>query len=251
MNTHSFCFSARLLLQFAIIFETSSGLYISLYGAFGSFQYWQLLYYTNLSNLAVLVLFTVLSAKNLYFICQQKKSQHTVQPRAFLFKIQIALTWVICITGIVWHTLLVPFIQSHPEFKAAMESALAKPSDMAAMLYSMQLLHTWSPFLAFSNWLLFCPKGQITRLTPLTWLLIPTSYFIFICIWVYTVGPVNQQLHIIYPYPFIDFANNPVSVIWLNIAFIAMGMLVLAYLFWGLDCLMKRWRFHISPQQVQ
>lgn len=249
MSKQALYFTFQLLLQLAIIIVTSYGLYISLYGAFSSFQGWQLLYYTNLSNLAILILFAVLFGKNISYICQNKKKDcHTQLNNAYLFKIQAALTWAICITGIVWHTLLVPFIKNHPEIKTAIGAALPNAFDMTAMLQSFELLHTWSPLLTFLFWLLFCPKGRITSLMPIIWLLIPASYFIFICIWVYMVGPVNQQLNIIYPYPFIDFANYPALTIWRNIIVIALGMLLLAYIFWGIDHLLKRWIFHIDKK---
>ena len=232
-------FLFKLCLRLAIVVVIAWGLFIDLYSAFGAFQSWQLLYYTNLSNLAVMLLFIYLIVKAL----RNKQETNQASYRQYLpssEQLKMALTWAISITGIVWHIALAPALDEHIAQGGKVIQALPASFDMVEFMLSVSLLHTWSPLLVFLDWLLFSPKKRLPLYTPLTWLLIPLGYFAFICAWVQGIGPVNAELHITYPYPFIDFSAYPATQIGCNIAIIAVGAVVLGYIYWGINWLLGK-----------
>ena len=226
---------ARLGLRFPLVAVIAYGLYLNLYGAFNAFQPWLLLFYTTQSNALVLLLFLVICVYDLKQLAPHYRETRLPQ---WLQGSKTALTWAISITGIVWHLMLAPYIENYSGLE------ILTPE----LLLSFSLLHTWSPLLAFIDWIMFDPKGTLKRLTPLRWLLIPIAYFAFICVWVAFVGPVNPDLGLTYPYPFIDFATYGALAIWRNVAFIAAGMLLLAYLFYAADKLLAKTTLHISSK---
>lgn len=233
----------KLFLRSIIVVIIGWGLFISLFSAFGSFQFWQLLYYTNLSNLAVMLLFIYLIIHDLRSIDKQKTVAHSSKNHIpCSTRLKVALTWAISITGIVWHTLLAPFFDQLLLKGGNTIDALPPTFSMTQFILSISLLHTWSPLLVFLDWLIFNPKGKISLYAPLTWLQIPALYLAFICIWVDAVGPVNEHLYINYPYPFIDFSTYPATQICANIGIITIGMTVLGYLYWGIDRLLLKLR---------
>lgn len=228
----------RMVLRLTLIGVIVAGLYCMHYAAFGSFQIWPFLFYTNLSNLAVLLIIFTLFAQDLALL--KKKKLFTENQQRCLQQIKIAFTWAISITGIVWHLVLVPAIERHiqnPEIVAQFIPLLGT-INIDDLLLSMTFLHTWAPLLAFADWLLFSKKGVIKRLTPVKWLLIPAGYFVFICAWVNLIGPVNSQYNLIYPYGFIDFTENSAWVVWRNVGITGLFALVLGYLYFALDNLL-------------
>ncbi|CAK7012609.1 Pr6Pr family membrane protein [Saezia sanguinis] len=234
------CTRTKLLLQLglrcAVILVICYGLYLALYGAFGAFQSWQLSFYTVQSNALVLLLFIGLAVNDLRLLI----SPSHVPPQAHekagfsIHQIKVALTWAISITGIVWHLLLVPYIEQLPE------QVFFSPSISPSILLSFSLLHTWSPLLVFLDWLLFDRKGTLHITTPWWWLLIPLAYFAFICLKVHFTGPVNAEFGLVYPYPFIDFNALGARAVAINVVFMATGMLILGYIYWGIDRLLSK-----------
>lgn len=230
----------RLLLHISIVAVTGFGLYLNLFAAWDhSFQPWLILFYTTLSNTAVMLLFTWLCISDLGQIKQTHvRSSPFMQTRRSglrngTLQLKIALTWAISITAIVWHTLLVPHMQNNFEAEFL---AYIPPK----MILSFELLHTWSAVLAFADWLLFDHKGSIKITAPLYWLLIPISYLAFICGWVHFIGPINIALNMTYPYPFIDFATYGSAATWKNIALMTAGMLALGFIFYLMDWLLGK-----------
>lgn len=221
MNDNRLIFALRLFLFSALIAVISYGIYLAVYGAFGQFQRWQFLFYTLQSNTLILLLFTGLLFQHLFF------RYHRLP--AWLLQTKIALTWAISITGLVWHLILLPEIK---------QLHLSTPFSPGLWL-SFSLLHTWSPLLAFIDWFCFDKKGSISIKAPFCWLLIPLSYFIFICLKVHFTGPINAELGIIYPYPFIDFSKFGTAIVLRNVFFMMIGMTLLGLSYYLLDKAIK------------
>lgn len=226
-------FFLRLSLRCSLCIVIAYGLYLNLFSAFSQqFQAWLLLFYTTISNSLVLLVFLWLCVYDFRLLLSSAKPQTT--PYSLIFRIKVMLTWAISITGIVWHILLVP--RMTPELLATAPAYV----DLPALLMSFSLLHTWSPLLVFLDWLFFDSKNRIERFAPIRWLCIPLAYFVFICIWVNTVGPVNADYGFTYPYPFLDFQANGNAKTWCGIMVILLGMLSLGYFYLVIDRLIPR-----------
>lgn len=237
-NTTKLSIVIRLLLRLCLVFIILYGLYLNTYAGFGAFQPWLLLFYTTQSNFLVMLVFLVFCIADLRALLTHT-SVSSLSCSAFvnnMYAVKTALTWAISITGIVWHLLLVSEMQKMAPQITAQTGLVITPE----LWLSLDLLHTGSPLLAFLDWLLFSPKGKIKWLTPVRWLIIPLSYFVFICCWVNGVGPVKPEYSFIYPYPFLDFQANGVLRTWLGLLVILLGMLGLGYLYLLFDRLVLK-----------
>ncbi|MGL4667129.1 MAG: Pr6Pr family membrane protein [Saezia sp.] len=234
MNTGSnkALLALKILLRLSIVIVIAYGLYLNLYGGFGNqFQSWLLLFYTTQSNALVMLVFAILCAQNIREFFAAPSASNPCCTSARMEGIKTGLTWAISITGIVYHLLLVSELQRMAPEVTAQTGVVITPE----LWLSLDLLHTWSPLLAFMDWLLFSPKGTMRRFTPVKWLLIPLGYFVFICLWVNLVAPVKPEYTFTYPYPFLDFQANGLVETCKGLVVILLGMLVLGYLYLGLD----------------
>ena len=94
-------------------------------------------------------------------------------------------------------------------------------------LLASQLLHYLTPILIGSYWLLFVPKGGLTRADPLRWALLPLAYL------PYALARARQDGR--YPYPFLNVDQLGAVQVALNCATIAMGFLLVGLLMVWLD----------------
>ena len=94
------------------------------------------------------------------------------------------------------------------------------------------LLHYTVPPLVALFWLMFAPKGGLTRMDPLRWALLPLVYF------PYAVA--RGRLDGRYPYPFMDVAKLGWVDVLTNAAVIASGFLLAGLLLVLIDQLMRR-----------
>lgn len=248
MNTESNkpLLALKILLRLGIVIVIVYGLYLNLYGGFGNeFQSWLLLFYTTQSNTLVMLVFAILCIHDVRdFFVPASAQAKPCRMRARMESIKIALTWAISITGIVYHLLLVSELK-----RMAPEITLQTGLVLTPELWlSLDLLHTWSPLLAFVDWLFFSKKGAMRPLTPFKWLLIPLAYFVFICLWVNLVAPVKPEYTFTYPYPFLDFQANGVLETWKGLLIILFGMLCLGYAYLMLDLLLGKVMAYFSKR---
>jgi len=221
----------KILIRLSLVVVVIYGLYLNLYGGFGNeFQSWLLLFYTTQSNALVMLVFAILCIHDVRDFFAAKPSQ-SCRMRERMEGVKVALTWAISITGIVYHLLLVSELHRMAPEITAQTGLVLTPE----LWLSLDLLHTWSPLLAFMDWLLFSKKGNMRLVTPLKWLLIPLIYFVFICLWVNLVAPVKPEYSFTYPYPFLDFQANGVWETWKGLLIILTGMLCLGYAYLMLD----------------
>jgi len=80
------------------------------------------------------------------------------------------------------------------------------------------LSHYSVPPLVALYWLVFAPKGRLTRIDPLLWTILPLAYFPY--------ALARAQIDGRYPYPFIDAAKLGWPQVLYNATVIALGFLI-------------------------
>lgn len=168
-------------------------------------------------NLTVLTYYTVMSniACAVYYLpaaVYQARKQETLLP-----KWKGALVMCITVTGLVYQTLL-----------------SGRFEMQGTQFLSTLLLHYVVPVSCVLDWLLFDRKGRYSWKTPITWMLAPGVYFVFVMVAVQLgahLGPYGEK----YPYFFMDVDTLGFGAV-LLIA-LAMGgfFLILGYLMVLLD----------------
>lgn len=204
-NTYAF-------IAFKVIFVLICGYGLLLHmgpGKWSSFNY-----YTVLSNA---VCFLYFSASLVYNIRRLRagKGVLTLRPRW-----EASVVFCITITFLIYHFILRPasFVMNDAGFFTA----------------SNMIVHYIVPAMTLLDWLLFCPKGRLLRFDPLYWLLIPLFYFVFIIIRAPFAGNIAGT-DSPYPYDFMDIQAHGWGTVIGNIGWIALGMLVLAYVIYFID----------------
>ena len=161
---------------------------------------WALLwYFTITTNLLVAIVFTTLAIK----------------PAAIHPSLIACTTLNILLVGIIYALLL------HGLTELSGDSAIAN-----------FLLHMVTPILVPIFWLIFTPKGHLTRRDPLLWTIYPFIYFSYALI----RGEFTHR----YPYPFMNVNILGWSHTLLNAVIIAIAFLITGWLFVWLDTLLAR-----------
>ncbi|MDR1237239.1 MAG: Pr6Pr family membrane protein [Propionibacteriaceae bacterium] len=133
-----------------------------------------------------------------------------------------AVTVCIALTFLVFHFVLRPSMFSMGEYSTSVANALA---------------HYAVPLMAIADWLAFDPKGQMKKLDPVKWLLIPAAYLAF--------ALVRAQFGIYagsdsrYPYFFIDIDQYGGPQVVVNCLAIAAAYTLLGYAVYALDWTMS------------
>lgn len=144
-------------------------------------------FYTNLSNLAVLVYFALLSP---YFYASASL-RPLISHAEFLIMMSIMLTFC------VFHLILYPAIQgavSHAEHTR--EFYIAYADNL--------ILHYLVPWLVFFYWIFCAPdKAELTMADAFIWTLFPIAYLLSIFFRA-KQGLIIQETGTPYPYPFLD-----------------------------------------------
>lgn len=190
------------------------GLFIKLGLYRGKIKWYTLMYYTNWSNFFVFVLFLFL----LLFQEYDKSKK--------LLNIKGGVTMMILLTGFIYH-----FLLNGKDFDM-------QPITTAEGLGSF-LLHYYTPFLVFLDWLLWDKKGMFFQKAALFWSAIPYIYMILI-FWVASKGSFIPNQNTNYPYRFIavdllGWERVLVNVIALSACYIAAG-----YVYVGFDKLLSK-----------
>jgi hypothetical protein len=94
------------------------------------------------------------------------------------------------------------------------------------------LLHMVTPILVPLFWLIFIPKGKLSRRDPLLWAIYPLAYLFY--------ALVRGELTHRYPYPFMNVNDLGWSRTIMNAFLIAVAFLVASWFFVWLDSLLAR-----------
>ena len=150
-------------------------------------------YYTNLSNLLVLVYFALI-APWLY----AKKALRPLIPHA-----EFALMMTILLTFAVFHLLLMPKIRA--QLRGVRRSRL-----WYIVCVDNLVVHYIVPLLTLAYWLLCSPgKAALSAPDALAWTVIPLVYLLAILLRARLCGPIFGT-DSAYPYPFLDIPNRGV-----------------------------------------
>lgn len=144
-------------------------------------------FYTNLSNLLVLIYFALI-APRLY----ARKSLHPLIPHA-----EFSVMMSIMLTFCVFHAMIFPAVS------AAARRAKRTDAFYIAIVNNV-IVHYLVPWLVFLYWLLCSPSKQALRAwDALLWTLIPALYLMFTFICAGRRG-IIEETGSPYPYPFLD-----------------------------------------------
>lgn len=228
MKINSFSFSiiqnraAALIFRFAALFACGAGL-VALTAAGGRINWMNLIYFTNLSNLACLIFYLHLIIKTIIDINKQGVCGVSSAPPFFRGSVMMMLT----VTMLVYH-----FMLSGTGFVMTVNSD-------PKILTANYLLHYAAPILTLLDWLLFDIKKVFKRAYPLLWLTIPFCYTVFVFIRAETGGLIGGTGSR-YPYYFLDADALGMSGVTAYAGLLALAFLVLGYVFYILDNFLTR-----------
>ena len=162
-------------------------------------------WYTNLSNIMVLI----------YFICQL----FGVKCSTF---VSLSVTLAITMTFLIYHFLL------HPEAKKAY-----KEGTLGWSIYSVNnlSLHYFCPILTIIYWLVFIDKTDLRYFHGIAWLIIPALYILYTHIRVEFNIIIDAESKEVYPYPFMNVRDFGLKRVTINILVLMMFFIVLGLLF--------------------
>lgn len=175
------------------------------------------LYYTILSNLMCFVFIGICLVKNItQFKTWDKDDTHCVMPKG-----KGGVTVGITITFLIYHFMLVPQM-----FSMSGASNLWSLSNL--------LVHYIVPFMIIIDWLLFDKKCIYKPLQPITWLIIPFTYFVFAMVRGHFGGPIFGNGNK-YPYFFLNVDELKYSGVFKYFFVLAILITILGYIFYGID----------------
>lgn len=182
--------------QLFLLIHNSPGNGLSVAGAIGRFFH----FFTILSNLLVA------SSITLPLLAPRSRS-------AIFFRqpwVVAAITLYILVVGLVYNVVL---------------RSTWSPQGLQKLID--EALHVIVPLLYFVYWLLFVPRGRLTLIHPLKWLIFPACYLVYVLLRGYWEG--------FYPYPFVDVQQLGYFDVLRNCLGLLLVFLLLGYLLFGLD----------------
>ncbi|MCL2702697.1 MAG: Pr6Pr family membrane protein [Defluviitaleaceae bacterium] len=185
----------------------------------GGFQTGMLIYYTNLSNIAV---FAYLLASAAHTACGI--ARHGVYGQSTLLPgLKRALIMMITVTMLVYHFVLAPLLFT---MDVSLNYAVHGLTDI--------LVHYFTPLMLIADWLLFDEKERVRWFEPLQWLILPFAYLVFIMIRAEVGAPLNSA-GLRYPYFFLDLdIYGPFSVMG-HVTLCMLAFSAVGYVFFALD----------------
>ena len=212
-----------LTIKFAALVSCGAGLVILSGVLSGRIYPANLVYYTNLSNLACLAFYVYVIVRAL----RVKDGSGSSPPPFFRGVVLTMLT----VTMLVYHYMLATtgFIMRINEMNFSVRAA-------------NYLLHYAAPALCIIDWLVFDNKRSFKPLDPLKWLAVPFVYFIIVMVRAHFGGAIAGTASK-YPYYFLDLDALGMPAVMLNAALFAAGFAVLGYVFYFIDRFLGKIRF--------
>lgn len=171
-------------------------------------------FFTNLSNLAVVVYFW-----GAFVHALRSGDAHT----PWHPKLKYALTLAITVTFLVAHFMLdggMVFVNG--EFR-----------------WPMLVVHYLVPIATILDWILFDAKGHMGKLDPLTWPIFPLCYLVYIFVLVLGFGVwAGDQGK--WPYPFINLDMLGVGGVAVNVVALLVAFIALGYVYYAIDRFMVK-----------
>lgn len=176
------------------------------------------LYYTNLSNLLVLLFFSCRVVVT--FLGIQSGSLYQVVYSDFW---HFSITASILITFLIYHFLLAPLVK-----KGDIGSAEFKHHS-----FDNIAVHYLVPILTLLDWLFIASKSNLNWISGVYWIVIPLAYTLFALLRGLLGGNIKYTTSP-YPYPFMDPAENGWKKVMLNLFYMSIGFVVLGMMMVGI-----------------
>lgn len=206
----------KLAFRLILIIGVSVGLYIKTGLYDGNFKVYTLIYFTNLSNIFVLIVFLIM------VLCTAASRNNK------FLRIKGSVMMSIILTGIVYNFVLLP---------SGFEMAGGSDTDKIGSL----LLHLFSPLMTVLDWIINDKKGVFNKKDPIMWAYIPLLYFVFTVIQANLGGFIPNQISK-YPYEFIAVDLLGWSKVMSNIAIISIVFILMGYGIFVIDRLIAKLR---------
>ena len=173
-------------------------------------------FYTNLSNLAVL----------LYELALAIVPAGGVRRLLTGSTVALAMTLCIYVTHLVYHFVLVPDARRRGQ----------KFADFGGSLGNL-CVHYGTPWLVVMQWVLWGDKSGLTVLSAVWWLALPLAYFAYAMLRARTGKPIGHT-RLLYPYPFMDLEKLGPKRFCLSVAAVLAAFFALGCIFVGLGRLL-------------
>ena len=173
-------------------------------------------FYTNLSNLAVL----------LYELALAIVPAGGVRRLLTGSTVALAMTLCIYVTHLVYHFVLVPDARRRGQ----------KFSDFGGSFGNL-CVHYGTPWLLVMQWVLWGDKSGLTVLSAVWWLVLPLAYFAYAMLRARTGKPIGHT-RLLYPYPFMDLEKLGPKRFCLSVAAVLAAFFALGCIFVGLGRLL-------------
>lgn len=191
-------------------------------GIFGPEPGWaSFTFYTVQSNILCLIWMALLVLITVRDLGTTGPRGHSTPSARWSAAIMMAIT----ITMLVYLIVLVP-------------ATFVQDSGYVPFSLTDNLIHIITPCLLILDWLLFVPKGRVRGFDPLLWAVIPLLYLVF----AFTYGGLGGEFSPgqRYPYPFLDVDAHGVFGVVLRVLALAVALIGVGYLYFGLDRLLSR-----------
>ena len=153
-----------LIFRCLILLACGMGLYVFSGIRYGDINIANMIYFTNISNLACFILYIFLTAKTALNL-KNGSETHTTKALTVL---KSAITMMLVITMLIYHIML----------QMSGFAMFAATSGITIRLANM-MLHYVTPSMVVLDWLLFDKKNTYRWFYPLLWLVIPFVYLVF------------------------------------------------------------------------
>ena len=173
-------------------------------------------FYTNLSNLLVLV----------YELALAAVPEGAVRRLLTGSTVALAMTLCIYVTHLVYHFVLVPDAKRRGK----------KFADFGGSFGNL-CVHYGTPWLVVMQWVLWGDKSGLTVLSGVWWLVLPLAYFVYAMLRARTGKPIGHT-RLLYPYPFMDLEKLGPKRFCLSVAAVLAAFFALGCIFVGLGRLL-------------
>lgn len=166
-------------------------------------------FYTNLSNLLVLV----------YELALAAVPEGAVRRMLTGSGVALAMTLCIYVTHLIYHFVLVPDARHRGK----------KFADFGGSFGNL-CVHYGTPWLVVGQWLLWGNKAGLTAASAARWLVLPLAYFVYAMLRARTGRPIGHT-KLLYPYTFMDPEKLGVKKFCLSVTAVLVGFFLLGCLF--------------------
>lgn len=166
-------------------------------------------FYTNLSNLLVLV----------YELALAAVPEGAVRRLLTGSGVALAMTLCIYVTHLIYHFVLVPDAKRRGK----------KFADFGGSFGNL-CVHYGTPWLVVMQWVLWGDKSGLTVLSAVWWLVLPLAYFAYAMLRARTGKPIGHT-KLLYPYTFMDPEKLGVKKFCLSVTAVLAGFFLLGCLF--------------------